>query len=314
MDEKPICRICQNCHKCINGSVYERKFESVRFCCCKNYFGFEFCELDESKITVCSYKCCFHRREVCKRIRKKRDRAPSRISFKKIHSLFHKKSAVKRGIRNYIKYKVPRSSGLRNFLCGSFRAETLNRYEYVSCLYLKLRFKMSSVCRFSFAQSHYDFGRVWKHKKLKQNTVCLFVENVFELLKFKFVKKFFVLDKMFLLCGDIETNPGPVFDFDKNGRAIAGRSCNSPLLLRNRLRELDLAPFDCGGNGDCFFRSVSHQIFGSAANHLAVRLAGVEYLRNNPEEFIQFLEGQSWSHYLNNMCREDLSLLLCSKG
>ena len=304
MDEKAVCRICQNCHKCVNGSVYERKFESASLCSCKKYFDFQFGELIESEISVCSYKCCFHRRVVCKSISKRRDRAPSRISLKKINSLFLKKRGIKRRITNYIKYNVPGSSRLRNFLCSSFRAETQNRYEYVSFLYLKFRFKMVNICRCYFAQSHCDLRRVRKYEKLKKNTVCLFVENVFELSKFRFVKKIFVLDKMLLLCGDIETNPGPVVDLDKNIRAIDGRSCNSALLLTNRLRELDLAPFDCGGNGDCFFRSVSHQIFGSAVNHLAVRLAGVEYLRNHPEEFIQFLAGQSWSDYLNDVCRE----------
>ncbi|KAL9970668.1 hypothetical protein ACROYT_G023078 [Oculina patagonica] len=57
-------------------------------------------------------------------------------------------------------------------------------------------------------------------------------------------------------------------------------------------------------DGDCFFRSVSHQIFGSVANHLIVRLAGVEYLRNHCEEFVEFFEGQSWLDYLSSMCRE----------
>ena len=58
-------------------------------------------------------------------------------------------------------------------------------------------------------------------------------------------------------------------------------------LLRARLNELGLIPFDVGGGGDCFFRAVSHQIFGSALHHLAVRRAGVQYMRNHPEQFIE---------------------------
>lgn len=70
------------------------------------------------------------------------------------------------------------------------------------------------------------------------------------------------------------------------------------------MNELGLLPFDCGGDGDCYFKSVSHQLFGSSANHLAVRLAGVSYLRDHPEDFIEFVDGQSWSDYLCYMSRK----------
>ena len=75
-------------------------------------------------------------------------------------------------------------------------------------------------------------------------------------------------------------------------------------LLQNRLHELGLEAVDCGGSGDCFFRSVSHQMFGSAVNHFEVRLAGVQYVREHPEQFIEFVQGQSWLDYLSRMCSQ----------
>ena len=38
--------------------------------------------------------------------------------------------------------------------------------------------------------------------------------------------------------------------------------------------------------------------------NLAVRSAGVRYLRDHPEQFIEFVDEQSWSDYLNNMSRQ----------
>ena len=54
-----------------------------------------------------------------------------------------------------------------------------------------------------------------------------------------------------LLSGDIELIPGP-----------RTRICNesSNFLLHYRLLRHGLKPLDVGGGGDCFFKSVSHQL------------------------------------------------------
>ena len=52
--------------------------------------------------------------------------------------------------------------------------------------------------------------------------------------------------KMFT-SGNIELNPGPV---------------NGYILLQSRLAECGLSILDVGGAGDCFFRVVSHQLYG----------------------------------------------------
>ena len=46
--------------------------------------------------------------------------------------------------------------------------------------------------------------------------------------------------------------------------------------LINRLLQKGLQPFDVGGCGDCFFRSVSHQYYGSPDFHIEIRQAGAE--------------------------------------
>ena len=67
--------------------------------------------------------------------------------------------------------------------------------------------------------------------------------------------------------------------------------------MQSRLGELGLQSIDVGGAGDCFFRSVSHQLCGNS-NHYCW---GSIYERH-PERFIESNTENSWLRYLNNMC------------
>ena len=49
--------------------------------------------------------------------------------------------------------------------------------------------------------------------------------------------------------------------------------------LTERLRLIGLIPHDVGGSGDCFFKSVSHQLYGTADLHLEIRMAGISHLQ-----------------------------------
>lgn len=100
-----------------------------------------------------------------------------------------------------------------------------------------------------------------------------------------------------LTSGDIELNPGPQQNL--NSRTIL--SVGSTMLLNLRLRQLGLRPVDVGGDGDCFFRAVSHQLYGDPNHHLLIRQAGVQYPSNNPERFIESNTENSWNEYINNM-------------
>ena len=73
------------------------------------------------------------------------------------------------------------------------------------------------------------------------------------------------------------------------------------MLLNLRLRQLGLRPVDVGGEGNCFFRAVSHQLYGDPNHHLLIRQAGVQYLSNNPELFIESNTDNLWNEYINNM-------------
>ena len=72
-------------------------------------------------------------------------------------------------------------------------------------------------------------------------------------------------------------------------------------ILESRLEQLGLRPLDVGGEGDCFFRAISHQLYGDCYHHLDVRTAGVRYMRENPERFIESNLESSWNEYLANM-------------
>ena len=97
--------------------------------------------------------------------------------------------------------------------------------------------------------------------------------------------------------GDVELNPGPDQNVDNQTR----RSVDSTTLLNFRLGQLGLRALDVGGAGDCFFRAVSHQLYGNPNSHFRIRQAAVHYLRHNPERFIESNTQNSWNGYLTIM-------------
>ncbi len=88
------------------------------------------------------------------------------------------------------------------------------------------------------------------------------------------------------MCGDIEINPGPV---------------DSLSLLTSRLSQIGLRPVNIIGDGKCFFRSVSHQLYGTESHHPQIRALAIQHLINCPEHFIEYNTDQSWAQYLHNM-------------
>ena len=66
-----------------------------------------------------------------------------------------------------------------------------------------------------------------------------------------------VSKKKLLTSGDVELNPGPL-TYKKTNLCSA-----SPLsILEARLHQFGLKHRNVGGAGDCFFRAVSHQLYG----------------------------------------------------
>ena len=67
------------------------------------------------------------------------------------------------------------------------------------------------------------------------------------------------------------------------------------------MSEINRTAVDVGGGGDCFFRAVSHQLYGNPNHHSHVHSVGVQYLEENPERFIESNTDNSWQGYLSNM-------------
>ena len=51
---------------------------------------------------------------------------------------------------------------------------------------------------------------------------------------------------------------------------------------------------------------IVHQLYNNSNCHFEIRAAGVQYLQNNPERFIEsaVLNNMSWFQYISNMSRE----------
>ena len=72
-------------------------------------------------------------------------------------------------------------------------------------------------------------------------------------------------------------------------------------LMPSRLGELGLQSIDVGGAGDCLLRPVSHQLYGNSNHHMCIHTAWVQFMRDNPERFIESNTENSWLRYLNNV-------------
>ena len=70
-----------------------------------------------------------------------------------------------------------------------------------------------------------------------------------------------------------------------NSRLKGGMSPEN--RLTERLRLIGLIPHDVGGCGDCFFKSVSHQLYRTADLHLEIRMAGISHLQDYAESTLK---------------------------
>ena len=96
----------------------------------------------------------------------------------------------------------------------------------------------------------------------------------------------------FKLINDVETNPGPTqynTDHEVTTRPFmqnhsSTMQLTSPIssenLLQSRSGELGLQSIDVGGEGNCLFRSVSHQSYGNSNHHMRIRTTGVQFMRD----------------------------------
>ena len=118
----------------------------------------------------------------------------------------------------------------------------------------------------------------------------------------------------FKLSKDVEKNPGPT-QCNTDHHEANDQTFYAKSLLDNVLDlsvssenefdavkgELGLQSVGVGGAGDCLLTSVSHQLYGNGNHHMHIRTAGVQFMRDNPERFIESNTENSWLRYMNHM-------------
>ena len=236
------------------------------------------CDLVDLKHVHSSYSYRFSVRKLTKQpnsTRYRRDREPSRLPLKKIIL-----SMRKRKNRTFLKHKMLKSAP---------KSSILNKMasNYKQCCFQFLHMQHIFINSFGYFKPcvnlvHRNIGASENNCSCNQS-ICIDVSQ------------YDISQNKLILSGDIELNPGPV----QNTNSVTRLPSNA--VLGQRLRHYQLRPFDVGGDGDCFFRAVSHQLYGDPEHHFEVRTAGITHLRDNPKRFIESNTESSWLVYLNNM-------------
>lgn len=60
-------------------------------------------------------------------------------------------------------------------------------------------------------------------------------------------------------------------------------------------------PHDAGGTWDCFFKSVSHQLYGMEELHFQIRRPEIDYWRGCPEFYIKHFSESTRDNYIHRM-------------
>ena len=224
----------------------------------------------------------------CKYGGARRDREPSRLQCKKIIKMFKKSKSSRKCIKRYIMYNIPYSSAMKNFLSIDFRI-------YLTTRLCRSRPVGRNTCSAYCRVTHHIYlvkTRTSKHKNMDVllcvNDSCG-LNNCYSIKCNKQQEKYCFSRANIFTSGDIELNPGPA---------------NAYMLLQSRLTQQGLSTLDVGGAGDCFFRAVSHQLYGEPSYHMNIRCVGVQYMRTNPERFIESIAGDSWARYLADMSQQ----------
>ena len=200
---------------------------------------------------------------------RKRDREPSRVPVKRILKALKKRKARKR-LKSFVRQHLPDSSFISN-LCKNYK-----------------------TCNFWYTTDHFYSKFVFYMKIPKRK--CETRER-------------------YSTCNCRQTHIHVPDSFpgihNSNARLNGGMSPVNAVshdLPWNRLTErlclIGLIPHDVGGCGDCFFKSVSHQLYRTADLHLEIRMAGISHLQNYPELYIESISNDYWNNYIQQMSKQ----------
>ena len=211
-----------------------------------------------------------------------RDRESSRIVFKNIANLTRKYKKRTRRIELLIKHSIPKPSSWHDLLSITFRNYFLQRQINTGLQYCKppncaKNNRISKCCNQGPAQNR----TIKPNLSSKRSKLLLAPKCIIQRLETSYKYSLF-------LCGDIELNPGPVMN-------------TSMSVLTARLARLGLMPINITGDGNCFFRSVSYQLYHTEDRHAQIRALAIQHLIICPEYFIESNTQQSWAQYLQDM-------------
>ena len=193
--------------------------------------------------------------------RRKRDREPSRIPVKRILNVLRKKKNRKK-VQLFVRKTIPDSSFIT---CLS------QNYKTWQLRYNSNNFYSKYACNMKVQKS------TTRRKHCRYMTNAQSRENYFHCCHNKSSLK-----------GGMHSNTAVTHDSPWN-------------CLSQRLAHIGLIPHDVGGSGDCFFKSVSYQLYGNADRHVEIRMAGISHLHNHPELYIEIISDDSWENYIRQM-------------
>ena len=211
---------------------------------------------------------------------KMHDREPSRIPMKKFVNLMMKNRKKRRRIKRYIRQFIPKSSALHNLLSARYRKHASQkltniymwqfrkpcRTRRMSKLIKKDNLKIANMC----------YSRTKQHKFCTLNNPKILSTNKCNIQRIKTSNKRFLFT-----CGDVELNTGPV------------NISNILAVLTRRLASIGRKPVNTVGDGNCFFRSISHQLYRTEDRHPQIRALAIQHLINCPEYFVEYNTDQS---------------------
>lgn len=195
----------------------------------------------------------------------KSHRELSRIPVKRLIKKMRKRRIRRKYMKSILKL-TPVSSEMHHLL-KNYRLWYVNYVHRTDCFFTKY-FKFRCQSLYSCSNVGIDFH---------QDQCCMSKEKL-------------------LMSGDVELNPGP-FTYKKTNSVVRAPTLS---ILELRLHQFGLKPLDVGGDGDCFFRAVSHQLYGNPNSHGIIRAAGIQFLTENLERFIESNCEHSWIQYLTS--------------
>ena len=224
-------------------------------------------------------------------VRRIRSRAVSRIPTTQIKRVLQKSKKVIIKVQKHIRKVVPHSSKLYVYL--SRKSTTYHRLNNEVFVIYDHKHKSAKKQRFNFNKKYYQSRyhcftkqqsmfllfvqtRTPKHKK---SVACVYTdEHGLKKLQYSCVQILWVARHIITLSGDIEENRGPFTQTNNDKNVSCTKSVSSVSLLESRLSQLGRLPMNVLGDGNCFFRAVSYQLYNTPEYHFYIRYLGIRHL------------------------------------